>query len=148
MLRTIECLLGLAPMNQYDAFANPIGVGLNGQLTGIWQPQPRNTAGYTAVLPPKEVICEVNPPLTALKKSDPRYRLAKLSLQIDFSRPDVADPHRLNEVLWKAAMGPKAAMPAPRFTGIRELTEEDEDEGVAEHGASKSESKRKSVDGD
>ena len=53
VLKSMELLLGLSPMSQYDRFSNPI--------MGGWDAAPNNSAAYTAILPPQDIIGEVNP---------------------------------------------------------------------------------------
>ena len=52
VLKTMELLMGLGPLSQYDAIANPI---LD------FDTQPRNGEPYTAILPAREIICKMNP---------------------------------------------------------------------------------------
>jgi len=55
MLRTIESLLNLKPMNQFDGFAAPIDV-FGGSAT--------NSEPYTAVMPSSTILNEVNSPIS------------------------------------------------------------------------------------
>ena len=103
VLKTMELLLGLPPMSQYDAVANPILDFDNA---------PTNGAAYTAILPSAAIVGDrlaVN-----LPKNSPLSRLAKMSAQLDFTRPDSADPKTLNEILWKGIKGINSKMPEPR----------------------------------
>jgi YVTN family beta-propeller protein len=110
VLKTIELLLGLSPMSQYDHFANPV--------LGGWDSAPNNDAAYTAILPPKKTIGAVNPSTTSYAPNDPRRRLAELSTEINWSVAD-ADPYKvLNEILWKDAKGTDSKMPEPRESRI------------------------------
>ena len=52
VLKTMELLLGLQPMSQYDALALPI---LD------WDSKPSNAERFTAILPAKEIIAQINP---------------------------------------------------------------------------------------
>jgi YVTN family beta-propeller protein len=112
VLKSIELLLGLPSMTQYDAVANPI-IG--------WEKRPSNDAPYTAILPPKEIMRETNPALASLARNDPRRRLAVLSQKMNFRTPDSAPALLLNEILWKSVRGPNAKPPAPRFSTIAAL---------------------------
>ena len=78
VLKSMELLLGLSPMSQYDHFANPI--------MGGWDSAPNNDAVYTAILPPKNIIGEVNPSMTSYAPNDPRRRLAELSSTDELER--------------------------------------------------------------
>jgi DNA-binding beta-propeller fold protein YncE len=83
MLRTIELILGLPPMTQYDAKATP--------MYASFTTHP-DFAPYKAA-PPEVDVNERNPAHTALA-----YRSSKL----DFSDIDRADPVEFNHILWKA----------------------------------------------
>jgi YVTN family beta-propeller protein len=94
MLRTIELLLGLPPMSQYDAAANPMYASLT------LDPNP---APYSK-LPANIDINELNSP-TAWG--------AEESLKMDFSSFDLTPMFALNEIIWKNARGPDSEMPLP-----------------------------------
>ena len=105
MLKTIELLLGLHPLSQYDAVADPIM---------DWNTSPTNAAPFTAAIPSKQLIAELNPQVSALPRSDPRLRMAKQSEAMDFTHADAAPSRQLNEIVWKTVKGPPSHMPAPR----------------------------------
>jgi hypothetical protein len=109
-LKSIELLLGLSPMSQYDHFANPI--------MGGWDTAPNNNDPYDAILPPKDIIKEVNPTRLSYNSKDPRRRLALLSSKMNWKVADAAPYRLLNEVLWKDAKGPNAKMPKPRVSKL------------------------------
>src|SRR5215472_6199278 len=94
MLRTMELLLGLPPMSQYDASAMPMyaSFGTEPDLTPF-------------SLRPAEVDL-------AAKNTEKSYG-ARLSQQMDFSDLDRAPMHALNEILWKSVKGSDSPMPAP-----------------------------------
>ena len=110
VLKSIELLLGLSPMSQYDHFSNPI--------MGGWDAAPNNSAAYTAILPPQEIIGEVNPSILSYNSKDPRLRLAVLSSKMNWKVADAAPYRLLNEVLWKDAKGPNAKMPKLRVSKL------------------------------
>lgn len=111
ILKSMELLLGLSPMSQYDKFSNPI--------LGGWDSAPNNDAAFSAILPPKDMIGAVNPSMSSYAPNDPRRRLAELSAEMNWNRAD-ADPYNvLNEVLWKDARGTGSKMPEPRVSGIK-----------------------------
>ncbi len=83
MLRTIELILGLRPMTQFDAAARP--------MFNAFAPRP-NLAPYTAEKP-RIRLDERNPAATAS---------AARSAQLDFSDADRADEDELNDILWRA----------------------------------------------
>jgi hypothetical protein len=99
MVHTLEMLLGLPPMNQNDAYA-PV---MSGLFTGTGK-QPPFQADYRNLK--NGLIYETN------KRDAPG---AKISSRMDFSRPDAADAHKLNRVLWQDQMG-STPMPAPKHT--------------------------------
>ena len=109
MLRTMEALLGLPPMNQFDAIAAPIAV---------FDEQAGNDAVYQAILPAREIIAEVN---------TPKAYKAKKSAALDFSREDAVPDAVLNDILWHAVKGAKVPEPAVRH-GLRLMAETDEDD--------------------
>jgi len=101
-LRTMELLLGLPPMSQYDATAPVFACFTN---------KPVNAEPYEAILPPRNIIAEVNG-ATAYRAQD--------MAALDFTRPDAVPDELLNDVLWHAVMGADRPEPAPRY-GLRML---------------------------
>ncbi len=101
VMHTMETLLGLPPMNQFDAYA-PLMVGL---FTGKGD-QPAFKADYRNQK--NGLIYERN------RKEAPG---AKISSSMDFSRPDAADAVKLNEVLWRDQKG-DAPMPESKHSVI------------------------------
>ena len=95
VLRTIELILGIAPMSQYDAAATPL---------------------YNAFVG--------TPNLTAYQKSTPRVAMdeknlasafgALESLAMNFGEEDRTPEVLLNEIIWRSVMGPNVPMPPPR----------------------------------
>ncbi len=94
VLHTMEVLLGLPPMNQYDATA-PLFPGFS--------PTPVNAAPYTAVLPAREILAEIN---------DTNAYRAQDSRRLDFSQADRVPDGILNDILWHSIKGVGAPMPA------------------------------------
>jgi len=92
MLRSIEQILGLPPMNQIDAAARP--------MFECFGDTPDYTA-FTAV-PNRIALNEMNPPLKALKGE--ALKFARLSLQPQFDQVDQGDEDTLNRILWLSAM--------------------------------------------
>lgn len=95
MLRTMELILGLPPMSQYDAAATP-----------MWRSftSTPNTSVFNAV-PSNVNLNERNTKETAS---------ARLSETFDFSKEDGIPDLVFNEVIWKAVKGEHSKMPAPR----------------------------------
>jgi DNA-binding beta-propeller fold protein YncE len=94
MLRTIELILGLEPMSQFDASARP--------MFSSFTSQPDFTP-YQC-LPARVDLKELNLP------DAPG---ARLSEQLDLSREDAADDIVFNEIIWKSVKGADSNMPAP-----------------------------------
>jgi YVTN family beta-propeller protein len=110
MLRTLELILGLPPMSQYDAAAVP--------LWACFTPKP-NLAPYTtrpATTPQDARNTTFNGP-------------ARRALKFDLSREDAAPDLAFNENIWQAIRGEHSRMPAPRRSaavrGVRGEQEED-----------------------
>ena len=95
MLRSIEQILGLPPMNQIDAAARP--------MFECFTTQPDLTP-YKA-LPNRIALDEMNKPLRALHGEALKY--ARLSLQPQFDEVDAGDEDTLNRILWFATMNGK-----------------------------------------
>ena len=94
MLRTIELLLGLPPMSQYDAAANPMYASFGDR-------------------PDLAPFDHVKPEVDVMAKNTPRSYGARRSAKMDFSDVDEAPMAELNEILWRSIKGPDAAVPAP-----------------------------------
>jgi YVTN family beta-propeller protein len=92
MLRTMELILGLQPMTQFDAAATP--------MFNCFQSTP-NLAPYKA--------------LPANVDLDERNRATAWggNFEMDFATEDAADDLMLNEVIWRAIRGEHSPMPAP-----------------------------------
>jgi YVTN family beta-propeller protein len=95
MLRTIELIVGLGPMTQFDAAATPMLASFTDT------PNPR---AYTAIQPLQ--------PLDELNAED--APMAAESLGMDFSAEDRAPDEALNEAIWKSVRGAASEMPAAR----------------------------------
>ena len=100
MLRTMELILDLKPLNQFDAAALP--------MRGVFQER-ADYRPYTALK--NEVALNLkNPPLKQLTGLTRHW--AAVSAQLDFSEPDRADPEKLTEVLWRHTHANAAYPPA------------------------------------
>ncbi len=108
MLRTIELILGLKPMSQYDAAALP-----------MWKcfSQTPDTTPFRA-RPSNINLNDKNP--------DDRSPLALKSLTFNFTKEDSAPDIEFNEVIWKAVRGAHSVMPAPRRAAFIKVEEENE----------------------
>lgn len=94
VLRTIELILGLPPMSQYDAAAAP--------LWYCFQKNP-DYAPYKA-LPPTYNLSETNPSKTSLSE-----QAAHFNLRVEDAVPDLT----FSENIWKGIRGVDSPMPAP-----------------------------------
>ena len=110
MLRTMELILGLKPMTQFDAAALPMAASF--QVEPQLTPYEARPAGVA---------------LTTLNRASDWG--AELSQSFDFSREDAADDLQLNEVVWKSVRGEKSVMPPPvRASFVFTLPHGDADE--------------------
>lgn len=111
VIRTMETLLGLPPMNNNDAFSSMIG----SLFTGPGDQKPF-VANY--INRDNELI------YTANKKTAPG---AKLSSKMDFKHADRADPVKLNVILWMDAMGEKP-VPTMLLEKRKKIKKDDDDD--------------------
>jgi hypothetical protein len=101
VLATIEEILGLEPMSQFDRFGRP--------LREIWADH-ADMQPYTALTPTQS--------LTELNVADNRD--ARASAAMDFSAADRIDDDELNHILWRAMKGARP-YPAPARVSLQEL---------------------------
>ena len=105
MVKTIELMLGLPPMTQFDLSATP--------LRNCFQAKPDLTP-YTC-RPNKIPLDEMNPSLKKLKGQALHW--AQKSLALDLDDGDAADEDTFNRILWHATRGD---VPYPkRYVGQR-----------------------------
>lgn len=110
MLRTIELILGMPPMTQYDAAATP--------MWRCFNEQPNVTT--FACLPANVNLDEINPDGT---------KLAAMSKGLDFSKEDVIPDQVMNDITWKAVKGENAVMPTPvRAAFVKPVKKSDDDD--------------------
>jgi hypothetical protein len=100
IVRTIELLLGLAPMTQYDASATP--------MFGTFSRKAESTP--YACLPAQ---------IDVQAKNKPTATGAKESMAMDFTEHDHAPADQLNRILWAAAKGASVPYPATRRSFAR-----------------------------
>jgi len=110
VVRTMETLLGLPPMNNNDAFSSLISTLFTG---------PGDQAAYAADYSNRDngLI------YTANEKTAPG---AKESMKMDFRHADRANPQKLNVILWKDAMGDKD-VPAMLKARVKKSAKDDDD---------------------
>jgi YVTN family beta-propeller protein len=110
VLRTMELILGLPPMSQYDASATP--------MYAAFQPSP-NTTPFRA-RPARISLTERN---------DERSPGAQASMAMNFLEADLTPELELNEILWMSVHGADSKMPPPiRSAFIRGIENEEEEE--------------------
>ncbi len=94
MLRTMELILGLKPMSQFDAAATPMYSSFTSK------------ADFT---PYEHVQAQVD-----LKETNKASAFgAKESEKLDLDKEDAADDLVFNEIIWRSVKGPNSPMPAP-----------------------------------
>src|SRR5689334_11812163 len=125
LIRTIELLLGIEPMNQLDATATPIN---------IFRPEP-DLRPYKALLPNVALDNLVTPPP---RDAAIAYWMQRSEEQ-DLEHADIANPEILNRIIWFSVRG-NTPMPSiarlPAFDAMR-LGLQEEREEIAERSATK-----------
>jgi hypothetical protein len=101
LLRTIELILGLPPMNQMDASASPMSACFTGH--------PDFTPS-TAV-PNRVPLDDLNPSPKAINDSTRRH-YALVSAGLPLEKMDACPEDTLNRILWNAMRGSQALYPA------------------------------------
>ncbi len=99
MVKTIELMLGLPPMNQMDLAATP--------LRACFQ-EKADLTPFNSVAN-KVPLDELNPPLGKLQGKALHW--AKKSLEMNFDEEDAIDEETLNRILWHSVRGVEAAYP-------------------------------------
>ncbi len=108
MLRTMELILGLPPMTQYDAGATP--------MYRSFTSQPDFTPFQSVEVPIN--LDDLNIAYTPS---------AKLSEGLVFDEADSNDDNLFNEILWKGIKGETAQLPAPRRSAFVRVVGVDKD---------------------
>ena len=113
LLRTIELILGMKPMSQYDAAATP-----------MWRCFTKKTDStpFTA----REAGIDINQKNVAVNRNSKRSSL------FDLTRPDAIDDLVFSEIVWQTVRGKNSVMPAPRrgaFVRLgKDIGEDDDDD--------------------
>ncbi len=102
MLRTMELILGLPPMTQYDAAAMPMF---------------RSFTNTPDITPFKSLPSNID--LNETNKIVSKW--SKISDGFNFAEVDKNDDRLFNEVLWKGLKGDDSEMPAPRRSAFLKL---------------------------
>ena len=95
MLRTMELIVGVEPLTQFDALARPM----------------RKAFTRRPDFRPFDVR---TPTVSLTELNRPDAPLAAEMARMDFSRPDAADHRLLNEAIWQSVRGRGQRMPAVR----------------------------------
>ena len=110
MLRTMELILGLPPMSQYDAGATPM---------------------YNAFTARADLTPFRHRParIDIEARNQPGAPDAQRSAELDFSKEDAAPDVEFNEIIWRSVRGANSPMPAPvRSAFVRVIDDDDDDD--------------------
>jgi YVTN family beta-propeller protein len=107
MLRTIELILGMKPMSQYDAAATPMF----------------NCFAKTANLSPFE---KVEPSIDIFEKNVAVNRNSIRSQKLNLREPDAINDLEFSEIVWQTVKGLDSKMPAPKRSAFVRLTKTDD----------------------
>ena len=110
MLRTIELIMGLQPLTQFDAAATP--------MLNSFSRKP-NLKSYDAAIPPALMPTPPDPDCPAgqnatreeAETNDANSPLAEESAAMNFDTADAPDNRTLNEAIWQSVKGSGNAMP-------------------------------------
>ncbi|MDP4150470.1 MAG: alkaline phosphatase family protein [Bacteroidota bacterium] len=110
VLRTIELILGMGPMSQYDASANP-----------MW----RCFSRVADLSPFRSLPANID----LNEKNSASDELSKRSDALDFRREDRIPDALFNEILWKGIKGLEARVPVPkRAAFVKAAASKDDDD--------------------
>ncbi|MDB5442411.1 MAG: hypothetical protein JWP73_787 [Phenylobacterium sp.] len=111
-LRTIELLLGLPPMSQYDAAATPLYAAFGDKP----DPTPFTALAAQVDLFAKNLVTAWG---------------AQESARMNFAEADRAPMRRLNAIIWKSVRGAEAKVPAPvhRFRALADARPDGDEDG-------------------
>ncbi|HEV8188258.1 MAG TPA: bifunctional YncE family protein/alkaline phosphatase family protein [Pyrinomonadaceae bacterium] len=134
LIRTIELLLGIEPMNQLDATATPMN---------IFRAEP-DLRPYKALLPNVALDNLITPPA---RDAATAYWMRRTEEQ-DLAHADMADPETLNRIIWFSVKGntpfPEISR-LPAFDAMR-LGLQEEREEIAEERATKKHKRKMDLD--
>ncbi|MBU1822621.1 MAG: hypothetical protein KKG00_14075, partial [Bacteroidetes bacterium] len=109
LLRTMELILGLPPMSQYDAAATPLWRSFTSKPdTKLYTARPNNI--------------DLDQRNVAVNKH------SKRSGELNLTVPDAIDDIEFSEIVWKAVKGLDSPMPAPKRSAFVLAQPEDEEE--------------------
>jgi YVTN family beta-propeller protein len=109
-LRTMELILGVPPMSQFDAAATPM----------------YNAFQATPTLAP---FTRLDARISLEEKNDQWAWGAEASGRMNMAEADLAPDRELNEIIWRSVKGPTAVMPPPVRNGfVRRAAAVDDDD--------------------
>lgn len=110
VLKTIELILGMQPMSQYDAAANTLWKCFN------------KTANHKSFIT-RSNQWDLN------EKNTAHTAMQRISESFNFKKEDSINDHDFNEVLWKGLKGEMAILPAPKRAAFFQVkqTKDDDD---------------------
>ncbi|HEX5271975.1 MAG TPA: SMP-30/gluconolactonase/LRE family protein [Gemmataceae bacterium] len=114
MLRTMELILGLKPMSQFDAAARPMYASFQGKA---------DETPYVHVMPQADL---------GAKNTRTAWG-SKLSEKFNLAKEDAVDDQLFNEVIWRSVKGADSPMPPPVraafvFPHLKEKKDKDDDD--------------------
>ncbi len=109
MLRTMELILGIPPMSQYDAAATP-----------MWRcfDKKANTKPFVAL---KNII-DLDEKNVAINRNSIKSGL------FDLSKPDLINDLEFSQIVWQSVKGLNSQMPAPKRSAFLMIAESEEGE--------------------
>ena len=114
MLHTMEGILGIGPLTQFDAFSTP--------MSAAFTDKPDLTP-YQAASPSYDMKT----------LNTPKAPMAKESGEQDTTKEDDIDEQVFNKAIWKAVKGARSTMPEPKHSVIQSgpvlIYDDDDDEG-------------------
>jgi YVTN family beta-propeller protein len=113
MLRTMELILGLPPMSQYDAAATPMF---------------KSFTSTPDLAPFQSVAANID----LNEKNTTDNETARLSGEIDLSKEDRVPDMLFSQIIWKAVKGEHSEMPAPRRSAFVKVKDDDDDDDEGE----------------
>ncbi len=116
VIRSIELMLGLDPMNRFDALTPPLG--------DCFADTP-NLTPYT-VVPNMIALDDMNPPARTQVGMERQW--TERSVALDWSAPDRADSLTLNHILWHTVQGMNTPYPATQETSEQEASAQETSE--------------------
>jgi YVTN family beta-propeller protein len=108
MLRTMELILGIPPMSQYDAAATP-----------MWRSFSKTPNNQPFIARKNNINLD--------ERNVAINRNSIKSAEFDLSKPDLINDLEFSQIVWQSVKGLKSSMPAPKRSAFLVLKEEDGD---------------------